>query len=429
MITARELAATTLGEILDEGGYNNIVLNKNLNKYDKISPADRAMVTELVNGTLRNLILIDHIIAAHSKTPVKKAFIKSVLRISVYQIMFMDKVPDRAVCDEAVKMAKAKGLVGLSGYVNGVLRNVVRSKDSVELPNKSKDLVHHLSVKYSHPKWIVEYFLSFMDAESVERVCDGGNAVPSMMVCANNVKTSVDELKKTLAIEGVEVYGTDVANALKIKGSGDVRSLQSFKSGLYHAMDINAMKAIDLIKPKPKDRVLDLCASPGGKSFYAAQLMKNEGEVLSLDIHEHKIGLIKDGAKRLGLNIIRAGQNDAAIFNPAYESKWDKVILDAPCSGLGVLSKKPDARYKKSMDDIKELASIQRKMMEVSAKYPKVGGKLLYSTCTISVLENDDNVKWFLEKFPYEVQSELRTLPSVEFEGDGFYAVCLVRKE
>ena len=429
MITARELAVTTLGEILDDGGYNNIVLNKNLNKYDEISPADRAMVTELVNGTLRNLILIDHIISLHSKKPVKKPFIKSVLRISVYQIMFMDKIPDRAACDEAVKLAKARGLVGLSGYVNGVLRNVVRSKDSAELPDRAKNFAEYLSVKYSHPKWIVEYFLSFMDEELAESVCEGGNAVPSVMVCVNSVKTDTNELKGRLEAEKVQVYDTNSQNVLKIKGFGDVRSLKSFKDGLYHAMDINAMKAIDLINPKPKEKVLDLCASPGGKSFYAAQLMENEGCVLSLDIHEHKMGLIEEGAKRLGLSIVRTGQNDAAAFNPEYENKWDKVILDAPCSGLGVLSKKPDTRYKKSMDDIKELANIQRKMLEASARYPKIGGKLLYSTCTISVLENDDNIKWFLENFPYEMECEFLTLPSTESDGDGFYAVCMVRKE
>jgi len=428
MKNAREIAVTTLGQVLDDGGYNNIVLNKNLKKYNKISPTDRAMVTELVNGTLRNLILIDHIIASHSKTPAKKSFIKNVLRVSVYQIMFMDKVPVRAVCNEAVKLTKVKGLMGLSGYVNGVLRNVDRSKDSVELPNRARDLAEHLSVKYSHPKWIVEYFLSFMDEESVENVCEGGNAVPSVTICVNSVNTDTDKLRKLLEAEGVEVHSADSQNALKIKGSGNVKNLNSFKNGLYHTMDINAMKAIDLIKPSSKDKIIDLCASPGGKSFYAAQLMGNEGEMLSLDIHEHKVELIKKGAKRLGLNMVKAGQNDATEFNLEYENRWDKVIVDAPCSGLGVLSKKPDARYKKSMDDIKALASIQRKMLETAAKYPKIGGKLLYSTCTISVLENENNLKWFLEKFPYEVESELRTLPSVQSDGDGFYAVCMVRK-
>jgi len=428
MITARELAATTLSEILDDGGYNNIVLNKNLNQHNQISPADRAMVTELVNGTLRNLIFIDHIIATHSQKPVKKPFIKSVLRISVYQIMFMDKVPDRAVCDEAVKLAKAKGLVGLSGYVNGVLRNVVRSKDDVKLPDRAKDLAQHLSVKYSHPKWIVEYFLSFMDAKLVESICAGGNAVPSMTLCINTLKTSAEELEKILVSEGMEVSRTDSENVLKIKGSGDVRNLKSFKNGMFHVMDISAMKAIELIRPVPKDKVIDLCSSPGGKSFYAAQLMENDGEILSLDIHMHKMGLIDEGSKRLGLSIVKAGQNDATEFNEKYENEWDKVILDAPCSGLGVLSKKPDARYKKSMDDVKELADIQRKMLEAAAKYPKIGGKLLYSTCTISVLENEENVRWFLDNFPYEIEAEFRALPGEGLGGDGFYAVCMVRK-
>lgn len=429
MTTAREIATATLSEILDDGGYNNIILNKNLGKYNNISPMERGLVTELVNGTLRNLILIDHIITAHSKTPVKKPFIKSVLRIAVYQIMFMDKIPDSAVCNEAVKLVKQKGLVGLSGYVNGVLRNIARGKGNLNLPDKSKDLVEHLAVKYSHPAWIVEYWLSFMDADTVESVCAGGNIVPSVTLCINRLKINAEELEKLLEQEGVNVTPTDNENAFNIRGSGDIRNLESFKSGFYHIMDINAMKAIDLIKPQPGERILDLCSSPGGKSFYAAQLMENEGEVLSFDIHEHKISLIEEGAERLGLDIVRAGLNDTAVFDGKHAGKWDKVILDAPCSGLGVLSKKPDARYKKSMDDVEALAKIQRRMLESSHKYPKVGGKLLYCTCTISNKENQENIRWFLESFPYEAEDEFMALPGVDAGGDGFYAVTMVRKE
>ena len=428
MTGAREIAVTTLSQILDDGGYNNIVLDKNLGKYNNIKQSERAMVTELVNGTLRNLILIDHIIASHSKSPVKKPLVRNVMRISVYQIMFMDKVPDSAVCNEAVKIVKARGLTGLSGYVNGVLRNIVRNKNDITLPDKSKDVAEYLSVKYSHPKWIVEYFLSFMNADLAESVCDGGNAVPSVTLCVNRLKTTVCELEKILKAEGVDVWHTDNENALKVKGAGDVRNLTSFNSGLYHIMDVNSMKAIELIKPEKGERILDLCSSPGGKSFYAAQLMRNEGEVLALDIHEHKPGLIKEGASRLGLAIVQTGLNDAGTVREEYAEKWDKVILDAPCSGLGVLSKKPDARYKKSIDDVKELAAIQRKMLAASAEYPKVGGMLLYSTCTVSVAENEENIKWFLDNFPYEARDEFIALPGALSDGDGFYAVSMMRK-
>jgi len=426
MNNAREIAVNTLLEILDSGGYNNIVLSKNLGKNSDMSSVERNMVTELVNGTLRNLILIDYIIAAHSKTPVKKPIIKALLRVSTYQIMFMDKIPDSAVCDEAVKLVKKRGLTGLSGYVNGVLRNIARSKGSLALPDRAKDLAEYLSVKYSHPKWLVKYWLSFMSESQVESVCLGGNAAPEITLCVNSLKISTEELAKLLESEGAGIQQIGGFNALKIKGAGDIRNLKSFKRGLYHIMDINAMKAVDLIAPQPGEHVLDLCASPGGKSFYAAQLMNNKGKVLSLDIHEHKMRLIKEGAERLGLDIVESGINDAELARETYMDKWDKVILDAPCSGLGVLSKKPDARYKKTFDDIKSLEKIQRAMLEASSKYPKVGGKLLYATCTISAAENEKNISWFLENFPYKQEGEFMALPGQGI-GDGFYAVSMVR--
>ena len=429
-LSAREIAVTALSEILEDGGYNNIVLNHNLKKYNDISPPERAMVTELVNGSLRNMILIDHIIAIYSKTPVKKIFIRNLLRISVYQLMFMDKIPDSAVCNEAVKLAKGRGFTGLSGYVNGILRNIARNKENLQLPDRNKDLAQHLSVKYSHPKWIIEYWLSFMEENNAEAVCKGNNISPAATISVNTIKTTLEAVEDLLNDEGVENWRLSHKNTLKIKGSGDISRLDSFKKGFYHIMDINAMAVVDLLNPMPGDYVLDLCSAPGGKSFYAAKLMNNEGKILSLDIYEHKLALIAEGAKRLGLNIIKEGLNDAAILNKAYIDKWDKVMLDAPCSGLGVLAKKPDARYKKSMADIDALVNIQRSMLSASSKYPKTGGRLLYSTCTISVKENEENTAWFLENFPYKIEKEITMLPGgKEGAGDGFYAVSMIRCE
>jgi len=427
-ISARELAVSALIEILEEGGYNNIVLKRILGKYNGISPVERNMVTELVNGTLRNLLLIDYILAGRSKTPSKKVFIKNLLRISVYQLMFMDKVPDSAVCNEAVNLAKKKGLKGLSGYVNGILRSIARAKGNLGLPLKDKNLKDYLSVVYSHPKWLVEYWLSFMDASQVESICASNNAAPAVTISANTFKINEEDLKVKLEGEGVQASLTDHKNTLKVKGLGEPRNLESFKEGLYHIMDINAMKAVDLIAPQPGDYMLDLCAAPGGKSFYAAAFMKNQGKILSLDIHEHKLDLIKEGAKRQGFSIIEASINDASLFNNSYANGWDKVILDAPCSGLGVLAKKPDARYKKSINDIEALVKLQRSMLEVSCKYPKVGGQLLYCTCTISIKENEENTAWFLRNFPYEIKDEFRAQTDSKGPGDGFYAVSMIRR-
>ena len=423
----REIALTVLSQILEEGGYNNIALKNALSKYNDTDPRDRAMVTELVNGTLRNLIYIDYIIAAHSKAPAKKMFIKNLLRMSVYQLMFMDRVPESAVCNEAVELAKKKGMGGLSGYVNGLLRSIARAKGSIALPDKEKDFEEYLSVVYSHPKWLVKYWLSFMNKTEAESLCAGGNTAPVVTLSVNTTKITAERLINILTAEGVAASYSDHENTLKVKGSGNLQNLESFKAGYYHVMDINAVKAMDLISPKPGERVLDLCASPGGKSFYAAALMKNKGEILSLDIHEHKLKLIEEGAERLGFSITETGRNDAAIFNAAYEDKWNKVILDAPCSGFGVLSKKPDARYKKTMGDVLALAKLQRDMLSAAHKYPKPGGRLLYCTCTISVKENEENISWFLQNYPYEAEGEFRGGALAGTIGDGFYAVSLRR--
>ncbi|MCL2564350.1 MAG: 16S rRNA (cytosine(967)-C(5))-methyltransferase RsmB [Defluviitaleaceae bacterium] len=436
VLNAREIAVLTLSTILEESGYNNIVLNQSLNKYNDISPMDRAMVTEIVNGTLRNLILIDHIISLHSKTPVKRPYIRNLLRISVYQLIFMDKVPDSAVCNEAVRIAKAKGLGGLSGYVNGVLRNAARNKGNWQLPDRGKNLAEYLSVFYSHPKWLIKYWLSFMNEDKVAALCESNNISPTAILSVNTEKITVEALEALLEDEGVKTWKPGHKNAIKVKGTGDISRLESFKNGYYHIMDINAMKAVDLINPVPEDLLIDLCAAPGGKSFYAANLMSNRGEILSLDIHEHKLNLIAEGVKRLGFSIIKESLNDAAVFNENYADKWDKVMLDVPCSGLGVLAKKPDARYKKSMKDIDSLVKIQRAMLLASYRYPKIGGRLLYSTCTISIKENEENIAWFLEKFPYKIEKELTMLPvsnegtDIDIDiGDGFYAVSMIRCE
>jgi len=430
-VNEREAAVFAMMDIIGEGGYNNIVLNRTLNKMEDVPQSSKAMITELVNGSLRNLLLIDYIIGIYSKTPVKKMkpLIKNILRISVYQIMFMDRVPDSAVCNEAVKLAKDKGFAGLSGFVNGVLRSCARGKEDIKYPDKAADSAEYLSVMYSHPKWLVEYWLSFMEEKTVERILKADNETPELNICVNTVKTTAQELKSILNEEGISAEAVHEApNALALKGASNLRKLKSFRDGLFHVMDTSSMKAVELLGSKQNESLLDLCAAPGGKSFYAAAIMGGKGKIAAMDIHEHKLELIDEGAKRLGFDIIEAGANDALAENQAFANSWDKVLLDAPCSGLGTLRKKPDARYKKSMEDVETLAQIQRSMLKSAAKYPQIDGRLMYSTCTISVKENEENIEWFLSDYPYELEEQMIILPG-KGAGDGFFAACMIRKE
>ena len=430
-INEREIAVFAMMDIVGDGGYNNIVLNRALNKLDDVPQASRGMVTELVNGSLRNLLLIDYVIGLYSKTPVKKMkpLIKNILRLSVYQIMFMDRVPDSAACNEAVELAKAKGFAGLSGFVNGVLRAVIRGKGDIAYPDRKKGEEEYLSIVYSHPKWLVEYWLSFMEAEAVESILEADNKTPEINICVNLSKTSPEKLIDLLNEEGAKAEpATDCPNGLMLKGVSNLRKSKSFNNGFFHIMDTSSMKAVELLNPQAGESILDLCAAPGGKSFYAAILMENKGKIAAMDIHEHKLELITNAAKRLGLDIIEAGDNNALGKNPNYFDAFDRVLLDAPCSGLGTLRKKPDARYKKSMEDVEALAAMQKEMLAAAAGYPKIGGRLMYSTCTISVKENEENIAWFLENYPYKVEKQFSILPG-EGTGDGFFAVCMIRKE
>jgi 16S rRNA (cytosine967-C5)-methyltransferase len=430
-INEREIALYALMDILDSGGYNNIVLSKTLSRYKGVDYKSRNMVTEMVNGTLRQLLYIDYILSLYSKTPLNKVkpYLLSLLRVSVYQLLFMDKIPHSAVCDEAVKLAKKRGYAGLSGFVNGVLRNVSRDASNFPMPDVEKEPARYISIKYSCPEWIVNYWLTFMDIGKVSAVCQAQNTPPKVSINVNTLKNTPAELTGLLESEGVQVEkGMLSSNALRLM-SGSSKALLGdiFAQGLFHVMDESDMMVVELAELKPGMRILDLCAAPGGKSFYSAYITGDSGEIDAMDIHPHKIDLINEGINRLGLESVKAKINDACIYNKNL-CGYDTVFLDAPCSGLGVLSKRPDSKYKKTFQDIESLSEIQRTMLRNSALYPKIGGKLIYSTCTLSVIENEKNVEWFLKEFPYEQTAGFRIYPD-EYGTDGFFAVCLVRKE
>ncbi len=407
----RETAVFILMDITKENLYNNIILRKTLEGNPQLSTVQKAFITEMVNGTLRNLILIDYMINQISKTQTTKMkpFILNTLRISVYQIKFMDKVPESAICNEAVLLVKKHGFTSLSGFVNGVVRNMIRNINVLKFPDPSNK-IKYLSTMYSYPEWIIKLWLAEYNFHEVENICKKQLESPKVTVCVNSLKTDKNTLKNIFESEGIDVteglYGHD---SLVLTRTSNIGKLKSFEEGLFHVQDQSSMLAVAVLDPKEGQSILDVCSAPGGKSFCASYKMNNKGEILARDVHEHKINLIEESIKRLGIEIIKTELKDAL---EEMDEQFDAVLVDAPCSGLGLLQKKPDIKYNKSEKDIKELVILQRKILEATAKKVKVGGTLVYSTCTISKVENIENVNWFVENFPYELEDVTPYLPA-----------------
>ena len=426
----REVAVYALMDIFEQEGYNNIVLRRTFKKYADLTSVQKAFITELVNGTLRNLILIDYVIDKFSKTKTKKMkpLILNILRISVYQFIFMDKVPVSAVCNEAVDIAKKRGFRGLSGFVNGVLRNISKNVDNVDYPDIKNDFRGYVYVKYSYPKWIIDYWLESLTKDEVMQMCEQNGKAPNVTAVVNTLKTTSDELISLLEKDGVGVeIVADFDNMLYIKRISDISENDSYKNGLFHIMDKSSFLAIKELAPVENEKIIDVCAAPGGKSFLSAYFMNNKGSISSRDVYEHKINLISQGADRLGIDIINAEIKDASENYEEDFKTADRVIVDAPCSGLGLVRKKPDIKYSKTYDDIIELVKIQRDILSASQNYVKDNGFLLYSTCTVSYKENQENVEWFLNNFDFELVSQNQILPQ-NFDSDGFFIAKFKRK-
>lgn len=399
-INPREIAAQAMLEIMEEGAYNNMALRRLLRQNGAMPPKDRALVTEIVNGTLRNLYYIDHVINQFSKTKTEKMkpWVLAVLRTAVYQMYFM-KIPDSAACNEGVKLIVERGLAPLKGFVNGVLRTVAREKKNIVLPEIGTP--EFLSVQYSHPLWLVKMWIAYFGYDETQMLCQADNYPPDVTIRVNTLKTEKALLKKRLEKKGVAITdGGFVPFALHLKRTADIGGLDAFKDGLFHVQDESSQLAIKVLDPQKGEAILDLCAAPGGKSFTIAQKMENKGKLISGDIYEHKIELISQGAQRLGINIIEPRQQDATQYNEVYNRAFDRVLVDAPCSGLGLMGKKPDIRLKKNGDEIDHLVPIQRQILENGAQYVKPGGILMYSTCTLCKKENEKNVEWFLKNHP-----------------------------
>lgn len=477
-VNEREIVLAILMEVTENGQYSHIVLRDVLSKYQYLEKRERAFITRVTEGTLEHMIEIDYILNRFSKVKVKKMkpVIRNILRSAVYQIRYMDRIPDRAVCSESVKLAVRRGFSGLKGYVNGVLRSIIREMDDISYPEEP---LEYLSVRYSCPRWIIDLWAQTYSYDVIETVLkDFQEEKPVTIRCCMN-RIEPEKLKERLEQEGVTVEQHPyLPYAFWISGYDYLEGLESFREGLFTVQDISSMMVGEIADPKAGDYVIDVCAAPGGKALHAAEKLlmaekalkaepqpeventlveeketgaekqrgQHAGHVEARDLTESKVALIRENIERTGLTNITAICRDASVPDEASAGQADVVIADLPCSGLGVFGKKPDLKYKASPEGIESLVKLQRQILSCAQAYVKPGGALVYSTCTISPEENEGNVRWFLENCPEfsvddireklapQLQDSVGADGSIQFlpgvhTSDGFFIARFVRRK
>lgn len=412
---AREVALKTLYRINNEGAYSNIALDEEISKnVQKLNAKDIGLISEIVYGVITWKLTIDEIIKKYSKIRLKKIspWILDILRLSIYQIVFLDKIPKSAAVNEGVNLAKRYGHRSSSGFANAILRKV--EKQDYEDFKNIKDEKERLSKQYSMPLWIIEELMGEgLELEKIEEICISSNIRPKVSIRINTLKTNKEELKHILENENIKATDGILKDFLVLDKAKNIEKLESFKNGLFTVQDEAAGLTSLILDPKKGESILDACSSPGGKTTYIAQLVENEGQIIAFDIHEHRTRLVEQNAKRLGVNIIETKVQDASKFEEKYVNKFDKILLDVPCLGIGVLKRKPDIKWQKKKEDVKEISEIQYKILENCTKYLKPKGELVYSTCSILKEENEDLIEKFLQK---NKEFKLKKIENIEEE-------------
>ncbi|RDU24321.1 16S rRNA (cytosine(967)-C(5))-methyltransferase RsmB [Anaerosacchariphilus polymeriproducens] len=445
-INSRDIILGILKEIIQEEEYSHIALRNTLDKYQYLEKQERAFITRVTEGTLEEMIKIDYILNQFSKVKVKKMkpFICNLLRISVYQILYMDSVPDSAACNEAVKIAAKRGFVNLKGFVNGVLRNIIRNRENIIFPDEKAEPDDYLSIMYSMPKWIVEKWLKTYGLEKTKIMLQSFFHEKGTVIRCNTKRISIEELEKELEKEGIVVKPAHYLNyALVISEFDTIGSIKAFQKGFFYVQDISSMLVAEVADPQKNNVIIDVCAAPGGKSLHLAEKLDGSGKVEARDLTPYKVGLIQENIEKSQLSNIIALQQDACTLDLDSVEQADILIADLPCSGLGVMNQKTDIKYKMTPEKEKQLVNLQRKILETVYQYVKKGGTLVYSTCTIDEEENIQNVKWLMERYPFQLESidaylpeELRSdttkegylqlLPGIH-QADGFFIAKLKR--
>ncbi|WP_328804015.1 16S rRNA (cytosine(967)-C(5))-methyltransferase RsmB [Paenibacillus glycinis] len=450
--TAREVALDTLVRVMEAGAYSNLQLNRALQDAG-LSKADAGLATELVYGTIQHQRLLDDRLNAL----ITKGFAKltpwvlALLRMSAYQLLLLDRIPPHAAVNEAVVIAKRRGHSGISGMVNGVLRNMERSLDELRQPIELADPVRRIGIAHSYPDWLVRRWIDGYGEEIAERICASGNERPHASLRINPLKLSREKALELLAASGFEAEPSELAaEGVVVSGGGNLAQSDGYRDGWWTLQDESSMLVADACAPEAGMNVLDCCAAPGGKATQLAELMEDRGQVVANDIHPHKQQLIDEHAARLGLSSVLTVVGDAGKLTERFApGSFDLVLLDAPCSGFGVIRRKPEIKWTKSEADVAAIASLQAELLDEAAKLVRPGGTLVYSTCTIEQEENEKQVLKFLSRHEsYELDAEwparvlhpLRTNGIIgdEFEGmvqllpqhfgsDGFFIARLKR--
>lgn len=406
-INTREMILEILLEI-EAGEHSHIAIRNALSKYQFLPKQERAFVTRVCEGTLEYRIYIDYIIDSFSKITVDKMkpVIREILRSAVYQLKFMDRVPDSAVCNEAVKLAQKKGFYNLKPFVNGVLRAVARQKEEIPLPSREKESVRHLSVRYSMPEPLVSRWLDAYGEEITEKILSDFLMEKPVTVRCRTYLNSVEETCESLRSQGVTVEDAPyLPYAKRISGYNHILALDAFIQGKIMVQDVSSMLVAEIANPSKSDYVIDLCAAPGGKSLHMGDKMEGYGTVDARDVSQYKVDLIEENIHRANSINVQARVKDATVFDVDSECQADIVLADVPCSGYGVIGKKPEIKYRSTAQKEEELVILQRNILDKAAEYVKPRGVLIFSTCTIAKEENEENMMWFMNNHPFKLES------------------------
>lgn len=424
----REIALKILYEINQNEAYSNIVLDETINKNRNIlNEKDIGLISQIVYGVTTWKLTLDTIIEKYSKIKLKKIspWILNILRMGIYQIVFLSKIPKSAAVDESVNLAKRYGHKSSAGFVNAILRKATIN-DYEELFN-IKDEKEKISKTQSMPIWIIEELLKNNTIEDVFKICENLNLKPELSIRVNKLKISKADLMEKFKDKSIEYKECDLEDFLILKNVKNIEKLEEFKQGLFTVQDESAGLSAILLGAKEGEKVLDACSAPGGKTTYIAETMKNIGEIEAWDIYDHRIKLIQDNCNRLGIDIVKTKIQDATIYNKEVEL-YDKILLDVPCLGIGVIKRKPDIKWQRKLEDVKEICKIQYKILENCSKYLKPGGEIIYSTCSILKEENEDVINKFIFKnqnFEIVTKESIKSYPKIKkyFKNDKFLEI------